>query len=316
MHQMHTLPKQATKYTINRIKIMSGMDIALSTKPQDGRFSLQTNHKHIDSRVSTMPTLNGEKIVLRILIQENIEKNFDELGFNNIQEQIWRDSINFSSGMILLVGPTGCVKTTTLYSSLLSINTQGINITTIEDPIEYEIPNFNQTQVSKQNGVTFNSGLRSLLRQDPDVIMVGEIRDEETAQIAMQAALTGHLVFATLHTPDAIKTIARLVDLGISKNLLQQTIKCVLSQRLLRKICTQCKGNKDKVEHCSHCKHTGYHGRTAVFQLLHNNKNTNMLSDVIDGKKVKIEKFYELGEKLAENKITNIKEVCRVCTGD
>jgi type II secretory ATPase GspE/PulE/Tfp pilus assembly ATPase PilB-like protein len=248
---------------ISRIKIMAELDISESRLPQDGRSFIKSSGKEFDLRVSTMPTIHGEKAVLRILDRKRSALKLDEIGMPATELNMYRKVIEKPNGMIIVCGPTGCGKTTTLYSSLDKINSESLNIITIEDPIEYQLAGINQIPVNIKTGLTFAKGLRSVLRQDPDVIMVGEIRDTETAATAVQAAMTGHLVFTTLHTNDAASAVTRLSDMGLEDYLINSTLKCVLSQRLVRKLCQECKGHG-----CRHCNHAGFKGRAGIFEML------------------------------------------------
>jgi len=277
----------------SRVKIMSGLNIAEKRLPQDGRIRLRVAGRDIDVRVSTIPTAFGERIVLRLLdrAQALVDLNLDRLGFEGDNLRRLDRLIRQSHGIILATGPTGSGKTTTLYACLSRINSPEKNIITIEDPIEYQIRGIGQMQVNPKIELTFASGLRSILRQDPDVIMVGEIRDSETAEIAIQAALTGHLVFSTLHTNDSFGALTRLVDMGIEPFLVSSSILAVLAQRLVRHVCPDCRepyepsrtelarigmdtGKLDvqiyrpSAKGCRNCRHTGYHGRTAIQELM------------------------------------------------
>ncbi len=286
------IPKNLTQLIINRIKVISNLDISETRKPQDGRTQIKLN-KTIDIRVSIIPTYFGEKAVLRILMESEDIPSLEELGFDREITQGFRELLEHSYGMILVTGPTGSGKSTTLHSFLQTIATPEKNIITIEDPVEYKANNINQIQVNPKVNLTFSTGLRSILRQDPDVIMVGEIRDKETASIAIQAALTGHLLLSTLHTNNAPATITRLMDMGIDSFLISSSLIGVLSQRLIRKLC-ECKKEASKEEYeelekiikkdpllqnhkiqklythtgCKKCNFTGYLGRKAIGELL------------------------------------------------
>lgn len=269
-----------------RIKIISGMNIAEKRIPQDGSFQFNADHLKVDIRVSSIPTPYGEKLVLRLLgADKNISYELSSLGLSHESEEKVNETIRLPHGIILVTGPTGSGKTTTLYSMLAKISDVKKAIVTIEDPIERKFKGITQVQVNPRSGLTFASGLRSILRQDPDIIMVGEIRDGETAEIAIRAAITGHLVLSTVHTNDALSTIVRLVDMGIEPFLVASSVKCVISQRLVKKICPKCKTVhtvtdeekyilKTDLEHthmgagCADCNSTGYTGRTAVFEIL------------------------------------------------
>jgi|TARA_B100001939_G_scaffold78821_1_gene66736 general secretion pathway protein E len=270
----------------SRIKIISRLDIAERRKPQDGRISLSLGTKKIDVRVSTLPSSYGERLVLRILDKDGARVNLEELGFNKQVLTSYQDLLKLNEGIILVTGPTGSGKTTTLYAGLEYLNSKESNILTVEDPIEYTLAGIGQTQVNPKTGYTFASGLRSILRQDPDIVMVGEIRDKETAVIATQASLTGHLVLSTVHTNSAIGAITRLRDIGIESYLLASSIRGILSQRLIRKLCSECKTErlsnaieqeklklqkKDKVydaQGCDACNDTGYHGRIPIVEMI------------------------------------------------
>lgn len=241
LHTSLILPKDLYSPVVSRIKILSDLKIDEQRKPQDGRFSILEQEKKIDFRVSTFPTQYGEKVVMRILDTSNGIRSLDTLGFIGPKADLVKEAITKPFGMVLLTGPTGSGKSTTVYTLLSQINTEDINIVTLEDPIEYYLPGINQSQVRPDINYTFATGLRSILRQDPDVIMVGEIRDGETAGLAVQSALTGHIVFSTLHTNDAPGTIPRLIDMGVEPFLLSASLQIVIAQRLVRKLCTECK---------------------------------------------------------------------------
>jgi general secretion pathway protein E len=289
LHDTHSIPKQVYPSFLSRIKIMARMDIAEKRKPQDGRIKTVFKDSEIELRVSTIPVAFGEKLVIRIFDPEMLVQNLSTLGFFPEQQVVFERMIERPYGIILVTGPTGSGKTTTLYSALQYLSTPEVNITTIEDPLEMVHEPFNQIGVQDQAGVTFSRALRSILRQDPDIIMVGEIRDEETAQYAVQAALTGHLVFSTLHTNNAAGAITRLADLGIEPYLIASTLIGVLAQRLVRLVCRNCDEaatiNDDerfllgipdgmdlsrirKGTGCEKCRKTGYRGRTAVYEML------------------------------------------------
>ncbi|MBF0361426.1 MAG: Flp pilus assembly complex ATPase component TadA [Oligoflexia bacterium] len=275
---------------ISRLKIMAQMDIAEKRKPQDGRIKLKIGEDTIDYRVSSLPTLFGEKIVLRLLDQKNLQLDMTKLGFEPLQLKNFKDGIHKPYGMCLVTGPTGSGKTTTLYSAIGELNTEDTNVSTAEDPVEFNLEGINQVNVKKDIGYTFAAALKSFLRQDPDVIMVGEIRDLETGEIAVEAALTGHLVLSTLHTNDAPSTITRMLNMGIEPFLITGAMNVVVAQRLCRKICTKCKQREDikkefliacgispasaekmqvfKGLGCEACNGTGYKGRVAIYEVL------------------------------------------------
>jgi len=248
---------------ISRLKIMAELDIAEKRLPQDGRISLRLGSRAVDVRVSTLPSAHGERAVLRLLDKSDTRLSLESVGMQGATLQRFQQLVTHPHGLILVTGPTGSGKTTTLYAALQSLDATGSNIMTVEDPIEYELAGVGQTQVNAKIDLTFAKALRAILRQDPDVIMIGEIRDFETAQIAIQASMTGHLVLATLHTNDAASAVTRLTDMGIEPFLLSSSLMGVLAQRLVRKLCTQCHGSG-----CVHCGQTGYAGRTGIFELL------------------------------------------------
>jgi general secretion pathway protein E len=259
---------------ISRIKIMSQLDIAEKRLPQDGRITLRVGGKPVDVRVSTLPTGHGERAVLRLLDKEAGRLDLSHLGMSPKLLPQFDRMINQPHGIVLVTGPTGSGKTTTLYAALSRLNATTTNILTVEDPIEYDLVGVGQTQVNARIDMSFAKALRAILRQDPDVIMIGEIRDLETAQIAVQASLTGHLVLATLHTNDAAAAVTRLLDMGIEPFLLSSSLLGVMAQRLVRKLCEHCKqpdGPYWKAVGCEKCGHTGYHGRVGVYELLETN---------------------------------------------
>tara|TARA_R110002072_G_scaffold3149_3_gene23431 strand:+ start:87856 stop:89643 length:1788 start_codon:yes stop_codon:yes gene_type:complete len=291
LHVVHELPVALMGAITSRLKSLGRMDVTDRRRPQDGRVKTVTpSGKEVEMRLSTMPTTFGEKLVIRIFDPEMLVKSYKELGFTKHDQAQLNEMVDNPHGIILITGPTGSGKTTTLYSTLNQISRPEINICTIEDPIEMVEPQFNQMQVQQSIGVDFASGVRTLLRQDPDIIMIGEIRDKETADIAIQAALTGHLVLSSLHTNDAPSAITRLIDIGMQPFLLNATIQGVIAQRLLRTLCIHCKvlaptDSQDWVEFsrpnklkmpaqigkpvgCDECRHTGYMGRTAIYEIL------------------------------------------------
>lgn len=289
LQEVMSLPKSFEAATVSRCKVMAELDIAEKRIPQDGRIKLQLGGKEIDMRVSTYPTLRGEKVVMRILDKSSVIYGLEDLGFPDDTLQGFSKLIHKPNGIILVTGPTGSGKTSTLYASLQCIKDPSINIVTIEDPVEYQLAGINQGQINPKAGFTFAGGLRSILRQDPDVIMVGEIRDYDTGEIAIRAALTGHLVFSTLHTNDSAGAMTRLIDMGVEPFLVASSLIGVMAQRLVRTICEKCKeeyvpspaiikrskllyqAGRTKVyqgKGCEFCNHTGYKGRTTITELL------------------------------------------------
>lgn len=340
------LPRKVQPPLISRIKLMAEMDIAERRIPQDGRIQIKTGTKKIDLRVSSLPTIFGEKIVIRILDTEQKLIQINQLGFTIQQLEKLHKLLRYPHGMILVTGPTGSGKTTTLYAALNQIQTSAKNIVTIEDPVEYVLNGINQVQVNPKAGLTFATGLRSILRQDPDVIMVGEIRDQETAEISVRAATTGHLVFSTLHTNDAASSLTRLVDMGVEAFLVASSVIGVVAQRLVRRICPRCieqykplpnspellflgpeYENKELIltrgTGCSHCNQTGYKGRIAIQEILHlSSEERDLLLQKADS--ATIEKtavkngmitMHKDGIQKALEGITTIQEVMRVTFG-
>lgn len=288
LYPVLTPPKRLQASIIARLKIMAGLNIAEKRLPQDGRFAIRTAGKDVDLRVSVLPTSHGERVVLRLLEKENRLLNLTEMGFSADRLAAIQQLIQLAHGIILVTGPTGSGKTTTLYAALSQINAPDKNIITVEDPVEYQLLGIGQMQVNPKINLSFAAGLRSILRQDPDVIMIGEIRDRETAEIAIHASLTGHLVFSTLHTNDAASAATRLIDMGIEPFLVASSVVAVLAQRLLRQICPDCKtpytpGAEElsklgldpkrpmtlyRGAGCQACSQTGYRGRTGIYELL------------------------------------------------
>lgn len=279
------LPLEKHPAIVSRIKIISGMDIAEKRIPQDGRMEIELQQGVVDLRISTLPTMRGEKVVIRILDRSCNLLSAERLGMSATNYRLFRRLYSLPHGMVLVTGPTGSGKSTTLYAALNAVNTEEKNIITIEDPIEYKLIGINQVAVNNKAGLTFASGLRAIVRQDPNIIMVGEIRDTETARIAVQAAMTGHLVFSTLHTNSAAGAVTRLIDMGIESFLLAATLRGIIAQRLVRRICPNCreqyilsaaeqsllKTNSEQACHgsgCEQCRYTGYRGRIAVHEIL------------------------------------------------
>jgi len=344
LHDVRTLPNAIKSAITSRIKILAKMDIAERRLPQDGRFQVKFGTREVDLRVSSIPTVSGEKVVLRLLDKSKGLIKLEQLGFMPKQLEEFKSIISQSYGIILLTGPTGSGKSTTLYAALNQVNSTEKNIITVEDPVEYKLNRINQIQVKPKINLTFANTLRSILRQDPDIIMIGEIRDAETAQIAVQAALTGHLVLSTLHTNDAASAVTRLVDMNIETFLISSSVIGVIAQRLVRVICENCKeeyepgkdiisgfhinanssdGNKVKLYRgagCSLCKNTGYYGRTSIYELIVldeeirsliiSKASSNIIKDAAIKKGMKTLK--EIGLQKVLQGITTIEEVLRV----
>jgi len=341
LHEIPSPPKDWEGALISRIKVLSGMDIAESRIPQDGHFQAKADDKVIDFRVSTLPTIHGENVVMRLLDTASVTIGLERLGFTTFDMlRKYEDLIARPYGIILSTGPTGSGKTTTLYSALMKINTVDRNIITIEDPVEYRLGLIRQVQVNSKAGITFAAGLRSMLRQDPDVIMVGEIRDLETAIIAVQAALTGHLVFSTLHTNDAPSAVTRLINMGVEPFLIAACLIGIMAQRLVRVICPNCKESYEpskallekwglkggiplyRGKGCDNCKGTGYRGRSGIYELLvvddelremilNESTSTVLLRKKAQEKGMVLLSEDGVGKALAG--ITTIEEVARVC---
>jgi len=331
---------------VSRIKILAHLDIAERRLPQDGRMNLKVGSREIDVRVSIIPTIYGEKVVLRLLNKTSSLLSLEELGFDKYSMEIFTRAIMKPYGMILMTGPTGSGKSTTLYAALSRLNTPEVNIMTAEDPVEYNIFGVNQVQIKEEIGLTFASALRSFLRQDPDIIMVGEIRDYETAEIAIKASLTGHLVLSTLHTNDAPSTINRLLNMGIEPFLVASSTVAIIAQRLARKICTRCAEKikiapegllsvgfrKDEIntftpmkgKGCSECSGTGYRGRVALYEVM--SVTENIREHILRGsnaneiKKAAIEEgmvtLRRSGLEKVKKGITTIEEIVRVSFAD
>lgn len=313
LHLSDMLPLDLQLGVVSRIKILAGMDIAERRKPQDGKIETSVAGKELDIRVSSLPLGEGESMVMRFLLKESVNFDLRTIGYENDLLQRIEQDLRRTTGVILMTGPTGSGKTTSLYSFLARLNQPEVKIITLEDPIEYQLPGINQVQVNSDIGFDFARGLRSIVRQDPDIIMVGEIRDHETARIAMQSSLTGHLVFSTVHTNDAPTTFTRLIDLGVEEFLLNASVISVMAQRLVRKICGNCKTTDEHAAHamlndaevqallplleskpeicrgagCEHCSGTGYRGRVAILEYLPNDyhvqampKDERFLTDI------------------------------------
>ena len=322
---------------VSRIKILANLDIAERRLPQDGAFLVKVEKKGIDIRVSTIPTIHGEKVVMRILDKSSTPLNLEELGFESQDMEDFRKAINSPYGLILTTGPTGSGKTTTLYAALNEIKSPRKNISTVEDPVEYKLEGINQVQVKPGIGLTFANALRSFLRQDPDIIMVGEVRDLETAQICIRSSLTGHLVLSTLHTNDAPSAISRLIDIGIEPYLISSSLLLIGAQRLVRRLCPECKEAyettskivKDfnikqellyKPKGCDYCSHTGYRGRIAIYEILViNDTLRELISKGADLGEIKktikdmgIKSLVDAGLKKAEEGMTSLEEILSI----
>ncbi|MDT8273553.1 MAG: type II secretion system ATPase GspE [Desulfomonilia bacterium] len=343
LHDVLSLPKRIHSAVVSRIKVMASLNIAEKRLPQDGRIGIKLGDHSVDLRISCVPTVNGERVVMRILDKSSVLLGLEELGFYPQDLAIIERLVKQEHGIILVTGPTGSGKTTSLYSMLNRINSPDKNILTIEDPIEYQLKGIGQIPVNTKVGLTFASGLRSIVRQDPDIILVGEIRDLETAEISIQAALTGHLVFSTLHTNDSSSAITRLIDMGIEPFLVTSSVNSIVAQRLVRKICPSCRqeyfpeseslleiGLSKEMIHkdgylfrgagCKDCLETGYKGRTGIYEILNMSDTikTTILktSDSNLIKKVAVEEGFhtlrEDGARKVEDGITTIEEVLRV----
>lgn len=341
LQKRHVPPREYQVQILTRVKVMAKMDIAEHRLPQDGRMKLRHGGREIDFRVSTLPTVHGERIVLRILDKGNVLLGLDRIGMEPQLLKAFRKLIHTPEGIVLVTGPTGSGKTTTLYSAIAELNDQETNLITVEDPVEYKIHGISQMNVNPRIELDFAKSLRHILRQDPDVIMIGEIRDRETAEIAIQASLTGHLVLSTLHTNDAPSALTRLADMGIEPYLLASSILGVVAQRLVRQICPACKteyipsqkeleelrlasGPFYKGSGCSHCFETGYKGRHAIYELMQISSKikTQVLKsqDAQELRKVAMEEamspLFEQGVELVRKGITTSAELLRVTRMD
>ena len=347
LHEIETPPRRLSAAVISRVKILANLDIAERRLPQDGRIRLRVQGKEIDLRVSTVPTMHGESVVMRILDKGGVALDFAKLGFLDDTLGRFLQALKQPNGILLVTGPTGSGKTTTLYTALDELNKPDVKILTVEDPVEYQMPGINQIQVKPQIDLTFANALRSIVRQDPDVIMIGEIRDLETAQIAVQSALTGHLVLSTVHTNDAAGTINRLLDMGIEDYLLTSTVIGIEAQRLVRTLCPHCKepytALPEMVEHtgigrfagggpvtlwhakgCGQCSHTGYTGRVSIIEMM---PMTDALRALVMRHATSVElksqavrdgmvTMYEDGLRKAVTGITTVEEVLRATRED
>lgn len=345
LREVESHPISLHEPLVSRIKVMSNLDLAERRKPQDGRFQMTADEKQLDVRVSIFPTVFGENVTLRVLNKTNILLGLPSLGFQPDMLEQYNTIIHQPYGILLVTGPNGSGKTTTLYSTLNTINTVDKDIVTLEDPVEYQLPMIRQTQVDPDIGMSFATGLRSLLRQDPDIILVGEIRDSETASIAVRAALTGHLVLTTLHTNDSIGAVARLTDMNVEPVLIASATVGVLAQRLVRVLCTTCAESYDasatllaelnlptnepvtfkKGVGCETCGYTGYLGRTGIYELLVPDKKVRaMITDRASYQEIKtyvtqtlhMRTLREDGLLKAKQGITSVEEVLRVTAGE
>lgn len=343
MHEVYQIPSTVMAAVSSRIKILGRMNVAEKRRPQDGRLKTRTpDGTEVELRLSTMPTAFGEKLVMRIFDPEVLVRNYRELGFGQADDEVWQSMISQPNGIILVTGPTGSGKTTTLYSTLKQLAKPEVNVCTVEDPIELVEPAFNQMQVQHNIDLDFASGVRTLLRQDPDIIMIGEIRDMETAEIAIQAALTGHLVLSTLHTNDAPTAVTRMLDIGVPSYLIQSTVLGVMAQRLIRTLCPHCKKEtevSDKAWNelvrpwkatkpkkiyepvgCLECRNTGYQGRIGIYEMFTFSKNIQeIITETCDISKLQKQAIKEgmrplrlSGAQKVAAGITTIEEVLRV----
>jgi general secretion pathway protein E len=340
LHDIESVPKKLQAAIVSRIKIMAKVNIAERRLPQDGRIRLKVGEREIDLRVSTIPILHGESVVMRILDKESIVIDLNRLGFDSVTLVGLHHLITRPHGIVLVTGPTGSGKTTTLYGALDKINSPDKKIITVEDPVEYQLKGVNQIQVKQQIGLGFATALRHIVRQDPDIIMIGEIRDLETAEIAIQSALTGHLVFSTLHTNDAPSAVTRLIDMGVQTFLLSSTVRGILAQRLVRVICPSCKevdqnaGTGEELallnipegttlykgRGCERCAFTGYHGRSGLFELcLIDETIRRMILEKADSNDIRaaarkngMRTLMEYGAQVVREGVTTLSEVFRV----
>ncbi|MEZ5536080.1 MAG: type II secretion system ATPase GspE [Thiolinea sp.] len=343
IHEVESPPASMIAAVLSRIKLMARLNIAERRLPQDGRIQLKAQGKEIDMRVSTVPTMHGESVVMRLLDKNSVNLDLGSLGFSPDNFKRLQAELKAPHGVVLVTGPTGSGKTTTLYSALTQMNTPENKVLTVEDPVEYELEGINQIQANPKIGLTFSDALRSIVRQDPDIIMIGEMRDVETARIAVQSALTGHLVLSTLHTNDAASAVTRLMDMGIEDYLITSTVNAVLAQRLVRRLCPQCREPKPVMEEmekelglrryqpegdlrvwqakgCPACGHTGYKGRSAIHEVLVMNDDIRRLvlkhedAGVLqeEARKHGMRTMYEDGLLKALQGVTTLEEVLRV----
>jgi general secretion pathway protein E len=328
LHDVYQFPSQVTMAVVSRLKSLGRMNVAEKRKPQDGRIKTKTPAGvEVELRLCTLPTAFGEKLVMRIFDPQVLLKGFDQLGLSTEDQQRWHAMTRQANGIILVTGPTGSGKTSTLYTTLKQLATREVNLCTVEDPIEMVEPAFNQMQVQHNIELTFASGIRALLRQDPDIIMIGEIRDQETAEMAIQAALTGHLVLSTLHTNDAPSAISRLQELGVAHYLIKATLIGVMAQRLVRVLCPHCKratGDAFEALGCTDCRHSGYQGRAGVYEIMLMSETLKALvtpgADAQALRRLAIEQgmcsLRMAGLQKVEAGLTTMAEVLRVTPGD
>ena len=346
MRDIMTVPKDLQGAVISRIKIMSSLDISERRIPQDGRFNVRIKDTEIDLRVSTLPTVYGEKIVTRLLDKSAGRLTKDSIGLEGEDLKKFDEMIKCKNGVILVVGPTGSGKSTTLYVMINALNTREVNLVTLEDPVEYNIDGVNQVQINEKTGMTFANGLRAILRQDPDIIGVGEIRDGETADIAMRSAITGHVVLSTIHTNDAVGSIERLVDIGVEPYLIASALRGIISQRLVRRICPHCKQPYEPTDEellalgvprkagmqyyrgagCADCFNTGYRGRIAVFEMLpvtrrvrsliNKNADREDIEAALKDPSIGFVSLHDNAMRLVERGVTSSEEVLRVINAE
>lgn len=334
LYDMFSPPRHIQSALVSRVKIMANLNIAEKRLPQDGRIEIRIGDKNVDLRVSTIPTAHGERLVLRLLDKSNVLLRLSSLGMGDETLAQFKKLIKLPHGIILVTGPTGSGKTTTLYAGLSSINSAAINILTIEDPVEYRLEGIGQMQVNSKIDLTFARGLRSLVRQDPDVILVGEIRDFETAEIAIQSALTGHLVFSTLHTNDSASAVTRLVDMGVESFLVTSSVVAILAQRLVRVLCEHCKEAYQpsrealmgvgitqeaadghvfyREKGCPECLHTGYHGRIGIYELMVMNEAVK--SSIIQSSDANVIQRIAVAQGMTTLRQDGIRKVCEGVT--
>jgi type IV pilus assembly protein PilB len=326
LHEIMTIPKRLQAGVISRLKIMADLDIAERRIPQDGRIGLTVGGRPIDMRVASLPTVYGEKVVIRLLDRSNVMLRLEELGFSEAAFNRYKRSFTKPYGAIMVTGPTGSGKSTTLYATLNILNTPDKNIITVEDPVEYRLAGINQVQINPKAGLSFASGLRSILRCDPDIIMVGEVRDKDTAQIAVESALTGHLVLSTLHTNDAPGALTRLTEMGVEPFLTASAVDCVIAQRLVRKLCEYCREayapshdilrqvgfNKESIDSrgeitlyrsvgCPRCSNTGYKGRMGIYEIM-------LISEAVERLIVERKSADEIGRVARAEGMTSLRQ--------